>query len=88
MPFFSRDEAFDQVKYFVNHETYKGPELPEDQWQKPSYEHYRFGGVHWRSDQNGTRRFSSWPMMASGGRTNATITSPWSRRTHGLRHAQ
>jgi hypothetical protein len=42
--FFSRDEAFDQVNYFVNHNEYKGPELPKDQWQKAPYEHYRFGG--------------------------------------------
>ncbi len=42
--FFSRDEAFDQVSYFVNHKEYQGPELPEGQWQKPAYEHRRFGG--------------------------------------------
>jgi hypothetical protein len=42
--FFSRDEAFDQVSYFVNHKEYQGPELPEDQWQEPAYEHRRFGG--------------------------------------------
>ncbi len=67
------------MKYFVNHETYKGPELPEDQWQKPSYEHYRFGGfiggpikrdkAHFFLAYDGLRRTD-----------NATITSPWSRR--------
>jgi hypothetical protein len=42
--FFSRDEAFDSVNYFVTHKEYRGPELPRDEWQKPPYEHYRFGG--------------------------------------------
>jgi hypothetical protein len=43
--FFTRDEAFDDVNYFVNHATYDGPELPKDQWQKADYSHYLFGGI-------------------------------------------
>jgi len=43
--FFYRDEVFDDVNYFVNHKTYKGEKLPEDQWKKPPYDLYRFGGV-------------------------------------------
>jgi hypothetical protein len=42
--FFSRDEAFDDVNYFVNHNEYQGPELPKEEWQKAPYEHYRFAG--------------------------------------------
>ncbi len=42
--FFSRDEAFDQVNYFINHKEYQGAELPKGQWQKPPYEHFQFGG--------------------------------------------
>jgi len=42
--FFYRDEAFDDVNYFVKHATYQGPELPKDQWEKPPYSHYLFGG--------------------------------------------
>ena len=43
--FFYRDEAFDDVNYFVNHKQYKGDELPKDQWKKPPYSHYLFGGI-------------------------------------------
>lgn len=42
--FFYRDEAFDDVNYFVNHAGYKGEEIPEDQWEKPPYSHYLLGG--------------------------------------------
>jgi len=42
--FFYRDEALDDVNYFINHTEYKGEELPEDQWEKPDYNFYRFGG--------------------------------------------
>jgi hypothetical protein len=45
LSFFTRDEAFDDVNYFVNHATYEGPELPKDQWQKADYSHYLFGGI-------------------------------------------
>jgi hypothetical protein len=42
--FFSRDEAFDDVNYFVNHNEYPGEELPEEDWEKAPYEHYYFSG--------------------------------------------
>jgi hypothetical protein len=42
--FFARDETFDDVNYFVNHDSYKGPELPADEWEKAPYSHYRLGG--------------------------------------------
>jgi len=45
LSFFYRDEAFDDVNYFVNHAVYKGPELPKDKWQKADYLHYLFGGT-------------------------------------------
>ncbi|MDH7513089.1 MAG: TonB-dependent receptor [Clostridiales bacterium] len=45
LSFFYRDEAFDDVNYFVNHATYQGPELPKDQWTEAPYSHYLFGGV-------------------------------------------
>ena len=45
LSFFYRDEAFDDVNYFVNHAVYKGPELPKDKWQKAEYLHYLFGGT-------------------------------------------
>ncbi len=41
---FYRDEAFDDVNYFINHDTYQGPELPEDEWEKAPYSHFRLGG--------------------------------------------
>jgi hypothetical protein len=41
---FYRNETFDDVNYFINHATYKGPELPEDEWEKADYSHYRLGG--------------------------------------------
>jgi len=44
LSFFYRDETFDDVNYFVNHATYQGPELPKDQYEKPPYSHYLFGG--------------------------------------------
>jgi len=44
LSFFYRDETFDDVNYFVNHAYYQGPELPKDQYEKPPYEHYLFGG--------------------------------------------
>ncbi|MCX7973310.1 MAG: TonB-dependent receptor [Candidatus Aminicenantes bacterium] len=44
LSFFYRDETFDDVNYFVNHAYYQGPELPKNQYEKPPYEHYLFGG--------------------------------------------
>ncbi|MBN1224800.1 MAG: TonB-dependent receptor [Candidatus Aminicenantes bacterium] len=44
LSFFYRDEGFDDVNYFVNHETYQGPELSKDEYEKPPYSHYLFGG--------------------------------------------
>ena len=72
---FSRDEAFDQVNYFVNHDMYQGPELPEDQWEKPPYEDYRFGA----SLGGPIRKDKAHFFLAYDGlrRTNySTITSP------------
>jgi len=42
--FFYRDDTLDDVNYFVNHTRYKSEELPEDQWEKPPYSHFNFGG--------------------------------------------
>jgi len=45
LSFFYRDEAFDDVNYFVNHSAYQGPELPKDKWTEAPYSHSLFGGV-------------------------------------------
>ncbi|MBN1222644.1 MAG: TonB-dependent receptor, partial [Candidatus Aminicenantes bacterium] len=44
MAFFYRDEAFDSVNYFVNHDRYQGEELPEDEWEKAPFSHYNYAG--------------------------------------------
>ncbi len=41
---FLRDEAFDSVNYFVNHEGYKGRKLSKDEYEKEEFSEYRFGG--------------------------------------------
>lgn len=42
--YFYRDEVLDTPNYFVNHDKYKGKELPEDQWEKAPYVHNNFAG--------------------------------------------
>jgi hypothetical protein len=42
--FFYRDQAFDAVNYFVNHASYNSPELSEDQYKKPRFDHYNYAG--------------------------------------------
>ncbi len=73
--FYYRDKAFDAVNYFVNHDEYKGEELPKDQWEKSPYEHFNFSGflggplkkdkAHFFLSYDGTRHTEY-----------ATITSP------------
>jgi hypothetical protein len=41
---FWRDEAFDSANYFVNHAGYQGRKLSEDEYKKPAFSQYRFGG--------------------------------------------
>lgn len=40
LSYFYRDEVLDTPNYFVNHEKYKGPKLPKDQWEKAPYKHH------------------------------------------------
>ena len=40
--FFYRDEYFDNVNYFVNHNEYQGPEL--ENFEKAPYSHYNWSG--------------------------------------------
>ena len=42
--FFYRDEFFDNVNYFVNHEGYNGSELSGDEYDKPPFSHYNWSG--------------------------------------------
>ncbi|UCC38747.1 MAG: TonB-dependent receptor [Candidatus Aminicenantes bacterium] len=42
LAFFYRDEVFDDVNYFVKHDEYKGPELPD--WEKAPFSHYNYSG--------------------------------------------
>jgi outer membrane receptor protein involved in Fe transport len=42
--FFYRDELFDNVNYFVNHEKYQGPELSKDEYEKAPFSHYNWSG--------------------------------------------
>ena len=42
--FFYRDELFDNVNYFVNHEGYQGRELSKDEYEKAPYSHYNWSG--------------------------------------------
>jgi hypothetical protein len=44
LSFFYRDQAFDSVNYFVNHEGYKGRELSKDEYEKTQFDHYNFSG--------------------------------------------
>jgi hypothetical protein len=44
LSFFYRDEAFDAVNYFINHDYYNGPKLDESEYEKPQFEHINFGG--------------------------------------------
>jgi len=44
LAFFYRDEAFDSANYFIKHDTFDGPELPKDQWDKPPFNHKNFAG--------------------------------------------
>ena len=40
--FFYRDQAFDSVNYFVNHDGYKGDKLSKDQYEKTPFDHYNY----------------------------------------------
>jgi hypothetical protein len=42
--FFYRDQAFDSVNYFVNHDGYKGRKLSKDEYDKTPFDHYNFSG--------------------------------------------
>ncbi len=42
--FFYRDELFDNVNYFVNHDGYKGSELSKDEYEKAPFSHYNWSG--------------------------------------------
>lgn len=41
LAFFSRDEIFDDVNYFVKHDEYKGPEVD---YEKEKFKHYNYSG--------------------------------------------
>ncbi len=40
--FFYRDQAFDSVNYFVNHDGYKGAKLSKDDYEKTPFDHYNY----------------------------------------------
>jgi len=40
--FFYRDQAFDSVNYFVNHDGYKGAKLSKDEYEKTQFDHYNY----------------------------------------------
>jgi len=42
--FFYRDELFDNVNYFVNHQGYNTPELSEGEYEKAPFSHYNWSG--------------------------------------------
>ncbi|MBN1221637.1 MAG: TonB-dependent receptor, partial [Candidatus Aminicenantes bacterium] len=42
LAFFYRDEMFDDVNYFVNHEEYQGRELGKDEYDKAPFKHYNY----------------------------------------------
>jgi len=42
--FFYRDEMFDNVNYFVNHQGYNTPELSESEYEKAPFSHYNWSG--------------------------------------------
>ncbi len=42
LAFFYRDEIYDDVNYFVDHDKYQGPEL--DDWEKAPFSHYNYAG--------------------------------------------
>ncbi|MBN2409081.1 MAG: TonB-dependent receptor [Candidatus Aminicenantes bacterium] len=42
--FFYRDEMFDNVNYFVNHDGYQGKELSKDEYEKADFKHYNWSG--------------------------------------------
>ena len=44
LSFFYRDQAFDSVNYFVNHDGYKGRKLSKDEYDKTPFDHYNFSG--------------------------------------------
>lgn len=44
LSFFYRDDAFDSVNYFVNHDEYGGPELPKDQWTESPFQRTDISG--------------------------------------------
>jgi hypothetical protein len=41
---FYRDEAFDSVNYFVNHDEYQGSKLDKDEYEKENFSQFRYGG--------------------------------------------
>lgn len=45
LSYFMKDETFDDVNYFVNHDSYKGTKLSKDQYDKPPYKYNLFGAV-------------------------------------------
>ncbi|MEW5900706.1 MAG: TonB-dependent receptor, partial [Acidobacteriota bacterium] len=42
--FFYRDELFDDVNYFVNHDGYQGRKLSKDEYEKAPFKHYNYSG--------------------------------------------
>lgn len=44
LAFFYRDDYFDDVNYFVDHEEYKGPKLSPDEYEKPEFSRYNYSG--------------------------------------------
>lgn len=44
LAYFYRDEILDTPNYFVNHDKYKGKELPKDEWEKAEYSHHNPSG--------------------------------------------
>ena len=45
LSYFMKDETFDDVNYFVNHDGYKGRKLSKDEYDQPPYKYNLFGAV-------------------------------------------
>ncbi len=73
--YFYRNELFDTPNYFVNHDKYKGEELPKDEWEKADYKHHNVAGFIGGPIKKDKAHF----FLAYDGRfrtTYETITSP------------
>jgi hypothetical protein len=72
---FYRNEYFDNVNYFVNHQGYNTPELSKSEYEKPKFSHYNWSGTIGGPIKKDKAHF----FLAYEGLTHteySTITSP------------